>query len=121
MNAWVTLHTERHAENSGCCARRKSNKQGSDSAQANRDRYYEIRVWFFLGNIALSISTLIGVLLVGVGEVDTTVPIAGLGLLLLLSIVGLITAKPRIHAIIITLAISAQMLGIAGFIFRFGP
>lgn len=89
--------------------------------QSWRDRFYEIRVWFFVGNIALSIITIAGILLFGVTEIATKVPIAALVLLLMLAVVGLLTTSPRVHAVIVTIAITVQALGLAAFSFEFGP
>jgi len=83
-----------------------------------RERFFEIRPWFFAGNFALCVILVVGR---SFSEDVMIAPVSiGLALLALLAVVGMATDKPRIHAGIIVCALIIQTLGLSAAMFQAG-
>ncbi len=83
-----------------------------------RDRFFEIRPWFFAGNLAICVNLLV----VQTRTPDSFVaPVpVGIALLAALAVVGMATKNPRAHAVIVVLALTIQGLGLGAAMFRAG-
>jgi len=81
-----------------------------DAPMSWQQRFFEIRVPFFVGNIVLVAITLVAQAAVG-GFSAVIPPVLLLGLL---AIVGLATTDIRVHAVIVILALTVQGVGLGG-------
>ena len=82
-------------------------------------RFYEIRIWFFVGNLVLISSAFLGPNLLEF-EQEIGIPYAAFALLFAASLLGLIFQNPRVHAWVVFVALAIQLLGLGGSVFAFG-
>jgi hypothetical protein len=83
-----------------------------------RGRFFEIRPWFFAGNIALS--SLFLVFRVFSSEPLVAPVPAGIVLLAALSAIGILTKNSGIHAVLVVSALTIQILGLGAAMFQAG-
>ena len=85
-----------------------------------RAHFYSVRRWFLSANILLILHTVITVSFVRT-EGPLYAVLAAQSLLLVINVVGLATANPKVHLAIVLLALTIQAFGIGTMFFAFGP
>ena len=79
------------------------------------EHFYKIRRWFFLGNFVLNGVLLLGIMFDPLKNNQSV--IIGLIALSTLALVGISTANRRVHGVLVVLALTIQVLGIAPILF----
>jgi hypothetical protein len=85
-----------------------------------RTHFYSVRRWFFSANILLLLHSAITLSLVP--AVASLYPVLAVqAVLLVINIVGVLSANPKLHLAIVLLALVIQGLGFGTMFFAFGP
>lgn len=83
-----------------------------------QDRFFEIRPWFFVGNIVLCANLLIGR---AFGPLPLLAPVSvGLAILAVVGVVGVMTENRRAHTALVVIALSVQIAGLGAAMFQAG-
>ena len=81
-------------------------------------RFFEIRPWFFVGNIVICVNLIVTRAFDG-NPLIAPVSI-GLVLLAAIAVVGLLTESRRIHAVLVVAALTIQIVGLGAAMFQSG-
>jgi len=84
-----------------------------------RAHFYSVRRWFFSANILLILHTAVTISLVRIDASLLPVLVAQ-SLLLIINIVGVLNAHPKVHIAIVFAALAIQIFGFGTVFFAFG-
>jgi hypothetical protein len=88
-----------------------------ESIASFRDRFYQIRPWFFAGNLFLCVNLLGGRIFTGDYARLTSY---GLMTLAVLALAGLLSKEERVHVLLACAALAIQILGLGAAMFEVG-
>lgn len=85
-----------------------------------RTHFYSVRRWFLSANVLLLLHTAVTVSFVR-ADASLYPVLAVQSLLIVVNVVGLVSANPRLHLAIVLLVLTAQIFGFGSMFFAFGP